>query len=219
MEGFPSSTELTAVPALAGAAMGHALFRMKPGEVAALRKKPGPIPAGWTRVPPALFRHADEQTIAGTAAVFMAIEALGASPDRFEAWGVVAASRYLGRANLAVALRSFMAEGVWGTSPHLIPHFALHSASGSISLGKPGLAWSEPGSRRRASCGCRRFFDGSDVAVDRRGAGCVARLERLVARTGARSCWQSAQRWRMPGSLPVALVGIGDGAGGSGIAG
>ncbi len=45
-----------------------------------------------------------------------------------------AASRYLGRANLAVALRSFMAEGVWGTSPHLIPHFALHSASGTISL-------------------------------------------------------------------------------------
>ncbi len=46
----------------------------------------------------------------------------------------MAASRYLGRANLAVALRSFMAEGVWGTSPHLIPHFALHSASGTISL-------------------------------------------------------------------------------------
>jgi hypothetical protein len=114
--------------------MAHALFRLKPTEVSALRKKPGPIPDGWTRVPPALFRHADEQTIAGTAAVFTAIEALGASPERFEAWGVVAASRYLGRANLAVALRSFMAEGVWGTSPHLIPHFALHSASGSISL-------------------------------------------------------------------------------------
>jgi hypothetical protein len=134
MEGFSSSIELVAGPALAGQALGHALFRMKPGEVAALRKKPGPIPDGWTRVPPALFRHADEQTIAGTAAVFAAIEALGSSPDRFESWGVVAASRYLGRANLAVALRSFMAEGVWGTSPHLIPHFALHSASGSISL-------------------------------------------------------------------------------------
>ncbi len=31
-------------------------------------------------------------------------------------------------------LRSFKAEGVWGTSPHLIPHFALHSPSGTISL-------------------------------------------------------------------------------------
>jgi hypothetical protein len=134
LEGFSPCAELTAGPALAGDVIGHALFRMKPGDVPVLRKKPGPIPVGWTRVPPSLFRQSDEQTIAGTAAVFAAIEAMGTAPERFEAWGVVAASRYLGRANLAVALRSFMAEGVWGTSPHLIPHFALHSASGSISL-------------------------------------------------------------------------------------
>jgi hypothetical protein len=81
-----------------------------------------------------LLRYADEQTIAGTAAVFAAMDVMGWYPDRFEAWGVVAASRYLGRANLAVALRSFRAEGVWGTSPHLIPHYALHSPSGTISL-------------------------------------------------------------------------------------
>jgi hypothetical protein len=62
------------------------------------------------------------------------MDVLGLSPDRFEDWGVVAASRYLGRANLAQALRSFDAEGVWGVSPHLIPHFALHSSSGTISL-------------------------------------------------------------------------------------
>jgi hypothetical protein len=62
------------------------------------------------------------------------MEAMGRSADEFASWGVVAASRYLGRANLAVALRTFVAEGVWGTSPHLIPHFALHSASGTISL-------------------------------------------------------------------------------------
>jgi hypothetical protein len=80
------------------------------------------------------LRNSDEQTIAGTAAVFTAMDVMGRSADEFESWGVVAASRYLGRANLAVALRSFMAEGVWGTSPHLIPHFALHSASGTISL-------------------------------------------------------------------------------------
>ena len=85
-------------------------------------------------MPPSLLRYSDEQTIAGTAAVFAAIEAMGLPRDEFEGWGVVAASRYLGRANLAVALRSFMAEGVWGTSPHLIPHFALHSPSGTISL-------------------------------------------------------------------------------------
>jgi hypothetical protein len=81
-----------------------------------------------------LLRYSDEQTVAGTAAVFTAMNAMGRAPDEFAGWGVVAASRYLGRASLAAALRSFMAEGVWGTSPHLIPHFALHSPSGTISL-------------------------------------------------------------------------------------
>jgi hypothetical protein len=55
--------------------------------------------------------------------------------ERCEGWGVIAATRFLGRANLARALQNFLADGVWGTSPHLIPHFALHSASGTISLG------------------------------------------------------------------------------------
>ena len=107
---------------------------MSPGDVSALRSRPGPVPEGWPRVPPSLLRYADEQTVAATAAVFAAIEAMAVPPERFHDWGVVAASRYLGRANLANALRSFMAEGVWGTSPHLIPHFALHSQSGTISL-------------------------------------------------------------------------------------
>jgi hypothetical protein len=100
----------------------------------ALRRRPGPVPEGWSRTPPSLLRYSDEQTVAGTAAVFAALEAMGTAPDQFPGWGVVAASRYLGRASLAAALRSFKAEGVWGTSPHLIPHFALHSPSGTISL-------------------------------------------------------------------------------------
>jgi hypothetical protein len=121
-------------PILAGEVKGYGLFRISPGDVPALRRKPGPVPEGWERVPPSLLRYSDEQTVAGTAAVFSAMEAMGLAPDAFEGWGVVAASRYLGRANLAAALRSFLAEGVWGTSPHLIPHFALHSPSGTISL-------------------------------------------------------------------------------------
>jgi hypothetical protein len=115
--------------------MGHGMFRMQPGEVAALRRKPGPIPEGWATPASSLLRNSDEQTIAGLCAVFTAIEKMGLPRDRFEGWGVVAASRFLGRANLARALDSFLAEGVWGTSPHLIPHYALHSASGTISLG------------------------------------------------------------------------------------
>jgi hypothetical protein len=120
--------------AIAAEVMGVGLFRMSPSDVPAIRRKPGPVPEGWSRTPPSLLRYSDEQTVAGTAAVFSAMEAMGAAPDRFEGWGVVAASRYLGRANLAAALRSFEAEGVWGISPHLIPHFALHSPSGTISL-------------------------------------------------------------------------------------
>jgi len=119
---------------LGGEVMGHGLFRMSPGDVPALRRRPGPIPEGWGGVAPSLLRYSDEQTIAGTAAVFAAIAAMGLPPDAFAGWGVVAASRYLGRANLAHALRSFLVEGVWGTSPHLIPHFALHSPAGTISL-------------------------------------------------------------------------------------
>lgn len=99
-----------------------------------MRRRPGPVPERWERVPPTLLRYSDEQTVAGVAAVFTAIEEGGLEPEPFAGWGVIAASRFLGRANLAKALRSFSAEGVWGTSPHLIPHFALHSLSGSISL-------------------------------------------------------------------------------------
>ena len=55
--------------------------------------------------------------------------------DRYDGWGIVVASRFLGRTSLAKALGEFLTEGVWGMSPHLIPHYALHSASGTISLG------------------------------------------------------------------------------------
>jgi hypothetical protein len=131
---FPSSG-LDSGPALYGEVVGHGLFRMSSGDVAGVRRKPGPIPAGWTPAPASLLRNSDEQTIAGLCAVFTAIDQMGLTRDRYNGWGVVAASRFLGRANLARALETFLAEGVWGTSPHLIPHFALHSASGTISLG------------------------------------------------------------------------------------
>lgn len=134
IERYRASARPRAELVLAASVVGSRLFRMSPGEVQALRRRPGPVPEGWQRVPPSLLRYADEQTVAGTAAVFAAMEAMATPPERFHDWGVVAASRYLGRANLAIALRSFMAEGVWGTSPHLIPHFALHSQSGTISL-------------------------------------------------------------------------------------
>jgi hypothetical protein len=134
MERFPTTVGPKAEPILAGEVMEYGLFRMSPGDVPALRRRPGAIPDGWAAPAPSLLRYSDEQTIAGTAAVFAAIARGGLARGEFEGWGVVAASRFLGRANLALALRSFLSEGVWGTSPHLIPHFALHSPAGTISL-------------------------------------------------------------------------------------
>lgn len=119
---------------LTGRVVGAALYRARPADMAALRRRPGPIPDGWTRTPASLLRYSDEQTVVGTAAVFSALQSMDARPEPCERWGIVAASRYLGRASLASALQSFAVEGVWGTSPHLIPHFALHSPSGTISL-------------------------------------------------------------------------------------
>ncbi len=212
MEVMSSSTEQAAGPALAGEVIGHALFRMRPGDVSGLRKKPGPVPEGWVRVPPSLFRYADEQTIAGTAAVFTAIEAMGASPERFEAWGVVAASRYLGRANLAVALRSFMAEGVWGTSPHLIPHFALHSASGSISL-----ALGSHGPNLGVGGGLHAVAEGFLTALTWLATGVVPGVWLVLSGWSPELVPDPVGNGPHAGeclALALALVGAGDGAGG-----
>ena len=134
MDRLPAGAALVIEPILAGNVVGHGLFRLKPCEIQTMRRRPGPIPEGWDRVPPTLLRYSDEQTVAGVAAVFTALDLGGFEPGRFADWGVVAASRFLGRATLSQTLRDFATEGVWGTSPHLIPHFALHSLSGSISL-------------------------------------------------------------------------------------
>ena len=96
-----------------------------------LRQKPGitlgePLPASF-------LKHADEQTVAGLAAVLKAIQAHGLAVTRFTAWGVLAAPRFLGRLALRGHLQRFANEGAWGISPHLIPHRSLHSVSGTVS--------------------------------------------------------------------------------------
>ena len=126
---------------------------MRPAEVPALRRRAGPIPDGWAAPAASLLRNSDEQTIAGLCAVFAAIQRMGWPRQRYEGWGVIAASRFLGRANLARALQSFLAEGVWGTSPHLIPHFALiplreRSAWASACMGRIS-AWEAGSTPRR----------------------------------------------------------------------
>ena len=108
-----------------------ATVRVGVESLAELRRHPGegcedPLPASF-------LKHADEQTVAGLAAVFKAIHTAGLSASTFRDWGVVAAPRFLGRPAMAAALQRFQAEGAWGVSPHLIPHRSLHSISGTVS--------------------------------------------------------------------------------------
>jgi hypothetical protein len=116
---------------VASAVAGFATLRATAAELPALRQNPGRV-AGEP-LPASFLKHSDDQTVAGVAAVLRAIDAGGLGGTSFRDWGVVAASRFMGRTALAGALLRFRTEGAWGISPHLIPHRSLHSLSGTIS--------------------------------------------------------------------------------------
>jgi hypothetical protein len=111
---------------------GLGVVRATPADVPGLRQKPGRV--GAEPLPPSFLKHADDQTVAGIAAVIAAVENYKLDPTGFGPWGVVAASRFMGRTLLANTLIKFRAEGAWGISPHLIPHRSLHALSGTVSL-------------------------------------------------------------------------------------
>jgi hypothetical protein len=113
------------------AVAGLGLVRATAAELPALRQKPGPV--GGEPLSPSFLKNSDDQTVAGIAAVVRAIDAGGLRGTSFRDWGVVAASRFLGRTAMAQAVLKFQAEGAWGISPHLIPHRSLHSLSGTVS--------------------------------------------------------------------------------------
>jgi hypothetical protein len=110
---------------------GWAACRVALDRLPSLRQNPGPFPRG--PLPTAFLKHADEQTVAGMAAVSRAIHGHGLKDHDFGRWAVIASPRFLGRAALAVALARVAAEGAWGISPHLIPHRSLHALSGTVS--------------------------------------------------------------------------------------
>lgn len=120
----------------AGAAVcdlaAYGWVRAPAAALAELRRTTGPV--GGEPLPASFLKHADEQTVAGLAAVYHAMHEHGLGDTRFTDWGVLAAPCLQGRAALAAALLRFRAEGAWGVSPHLIPHRSLHSISGAVSL-------------------------------------------------------------------------------------
>ncbi|HMF37859.1 MAG TPA: hypothetical protein VKF17_14525 [Isosphaeraceae bacterium] len=131
----------------------HALCRMTREQVSSARRKPGNPPEGWPAVQPSLLRNSDDQTIVAIAAIHATLRRTDQGDPRDpEHWGILVSSRFLGRSSLVVALNRFRSDGVWGVSPHLIPHYALHSPAGTLSLalgvhgpnlGVGGGLWSE----------------------------------------------------------------------------
>jgi hypothetical protein len=131
LDSFHSSNGSQRRTPVACTVAGFGIVRATAAELPALRQKPGRV--GAEPLPASFLKHADDQTVAGIAAVLRAIDAGGLADTSFRDWGAVAASRFMGRTSLAAALVKFQAEGAWGISPHLIPHRSLHALSGTVS--------------------------------------------------------------------------------------
>ena len=184
--------------------MEHGLFRMSPGEVPALRRRPGAIPDGWGAVAPSLLRYSDEQTVAGTAAVFAAIARGGLRAGRV---------RGLGRGSRVAISRA----GEPGPGPAELPGGGRvgHLAALDPALcppfpgghDQPGAraAWTERRGRRRALRRRRRVPGCLDLAIDWRRPGRLAGAERLVARARSGTAREWSRSRRMPGPGPRAV--------------
>lgn len=116
-----------------------------PDQWPAQRRRPGPAPADF---PSTALRQADEQSVAGLAAVYQALHDHG-EPPHHHRWGVIGCPRFQGRSALKESLQRYAAEGAWAMSPHFIPHRSLHSLAGLVSqlLGLHGPNFGVDGSR------------------------------------------------------------------------
>jgi hypothetical protein len=102
------------------------------GEIAGLRKTLGP--ASGRAIAPSLLKHADHQTVIALASILKAVDDFGWRDQSFEDWGIIAAPRFLGRLNSAVALLRFWSAGAPGVSPLIVPTLCLHAVAGALSL-------------------------------------------------------------------------------------
>ncbi|MCX7394345.1 MAG: hypothetical protein NTW75_09485 [Planctomycetales bacterium] len=112
---------------------------------------------------PSVARHCDEQTIASLFAVGEAMRRMNSKTSDFSDWGIVASTRYLGRAFFSQALDKFDREGPWNTSVQVVPHRSLHSPSSTISL----------------ALGCHGPNVGVGGAIDGEGQGLLAAASML----------------------------------------
>lgn len=131
MKPLPSHNVPAGAKTISASVLARAVVRAGGDGLKALRQNPGP--AVGEPLAPNFLKHADEQTVAGVAAVLRAANEYGIAQVDFSRWGVLAAPRFLARASVAQAVKRFGQEGAWGVSPHLIPHRSLHSVSGTVS--------------------------------------------------------------------------------------
>jgi hypothetical protein len=129
-------TPLTAPAGFGAFAAGHAVrgfgvVQAGLDAIAPLRDRPG---AAVGRPMPANFlKYADDQAVAGMAAVWRAMQDCGLRDHDFTDWGVVGAPRYLGRLAAATTLHRFYKEGVSRASPLIVSHRSLHSVASTVS--------------------------------------------------------------------------------------
>jgi hypothetical protein len=128
---LPSQSAPAGAKTISAAVLARAVVRADGAALKSLRQSPGP--AVGDPLPANFLKHADEQTVAGVAAMLRAANEYGIADADFTRWGVLAAPRFLARAMVAQAVKRFGQEGAWGVSPHLIPHRSLHSVSGTVS--------------------------------------------------------------------------------------
>lgn len=128
----PTSAATEAGLALECGIAAFGIANLDDEKLAVIRK----APAAQMSMPlaPSVARHCDEQTMASLFAVGEAMRRMQATASDFEAWGIVASTRYLGRSFFAQSLDKFDREGPWNTSVQVVPHRSLHSTSSTISL-------------------------------------------------------------------------------------
>jgi hypothetical protein len=116
---------------LVGQVTYYATLRASLAELAQLRRQPGILPG--EKIAPTFLKHAEEHTVAALAVALRALAKGNYEPGQYREWGVLAAPVMFGRDAEALAMNRFAAEGAWGISPHMIPHYSLHAVSGTIS--------------------------------------------------------------------------------------
>jgi hypothetical protein len=85
-------------------------------------------------LPPNVLKYADEQSVAGLAAVACALRDGPFAPADLREWGVIVAARFVGRVMGAATLQRFHEAGPRSSPPFFASHRSLHSPASTLSL-------------------------------------------------------------------------------------